>query len=59
MVSQTWGLRGVRQSRRLNQPGNRFEDKFRRNRLCTMRTGDFGELHVVYMCGLLIELKSP
>jgi len=47
MVSQTRGLRGVRQSRRLNQPGHRFEDEFRWNRLGTMRTDNFGKLHVV------------
>ena len=52
MVRQTRGLRSVRQSRRLNEPGNRFEDEFRRNRLGTMRTSDFWELHLVSLYGL-------
>jgi hypothetical protein len=50
MMRQTRGLRSMRQSRRLNDPGNRFEDEFRRNRLCTMWTSDFWELHLVSLC---------
>ena len=49
MVRQTWSLRSVGEASRLNEPGDRVKHEFRRNRFGAMRTGDFGQFHVVYV----------
>jgi len=49
MVRQTWSLRCVGESCGFNEPGDRFKHEFGWNRLGTMRTGDFGKFHVVYV----------